>query len=67
MIPETQHMVDTDLDYYQQWQLNRYGNIVTASGFELLTHDEVVDIETDKMIDKLNEEYERRLDDHLNY
>lgn len=68
MKPETvtEHMVDSNLDYYQQWQVNKYGNIVASTG-ELLTHDEVVEIETEKMLEKLNADFELQLDDHWNY
>lgn len=65
MIPETNHMID-DLNSYQRWQIDRYGNIVTSTG-ELLTMEEEHAQEKLREEEKLNAYFESLMNDHWGY
>lgn len=65
MSQETQHMVD-NLNSYQRWQIDRYGNIVTSAG-ELLTMEEELAQEKLREEEKINAYYEDQMNDHWNY
>lgn len=65
MIPETNHMVD-DLEPYQSWQIDRFGNIITYSG-ELITKEESEQREQQSEAERIDRYFENILNDHWNY
>lgn len=65
-VVHTTHNVDDSLDAYQQFQVDRYGNIITASG-ELITMEQVQEQEAEKELQWLNAKYEAQMLDHIGY
>lgn len=62
----TAHMVDDQLDAYQQFQVDRYGNILASTG-ELLTMDQVQEQKQEKELEWLSAKYEAQMLDHIGY
>lgn len=68
MNQETHHMIDeNDLEPFELFQLRKYGNILPGTGRRMSIDADGIIRMREEEEQKINEHFEKRLDDHLNY